>query len=253
MEKQPLVIKDMLKEMLKASENRLLNEIDKRLYEMKMEIAGVSERVAKLETVSGEIEVLKREIRELKMQSTQPSETINLQSEVLSLRNKFLQQENFAVACDLRIDGVPYTNNALFQIMCSNLNIAAPHTRAIYRIKRKNNKSSAPTIIVKLMTPFDKNFILRTVSIYRRNNKDLLRLFLLNFDANNSFYINESLSQTNYKIFNTAFKMKREKRLSSVFTIRGIVHVTINQTDQPIRIECLEQLNGLFRHDGIEQ
>lgn len=267
-------INKQIKQLLKESEGSLLHQLEvklcEKITEMRLEIEHLTERIQKLEheanqtktTLQNKVEELKNDIANVSEKAfninTQPSETFNLQSEFLSFRKKLLQQENFAVACDLRIDGVPYTNgenlNVLFSTMCSNLNIATPNIRAIYRIKRKyNNKSSAPTIIVKLMTPFDKNFILRTVSNYRRSNKDLLRIFLFNFEANNPFYVNESLSETNYKIFNSAFKMKREKLLSSVFTTRGIVHVTINQGDQPIRIEYLEQLNSLFRHDGSGQ
>lgn len=271
LDKQSLDIKEQIRELLQESEKRLLHQLEnklcEKLNEMRLYIDDVRERVDKLER---EVEKNKTEIEtniiDLKKDiavvmekqlntNTVSGETVELKSEVIYLRNKILQQENFAVACDLRIDGVPYVNNedlyAIFNIMCTNLNIVTPAARPIYRIKTKNS-SSAPTIIIKLMTPFDKKFILKTVSAYRRKNKDLLRIYLLNFDANNPFYINESLSQSNYRIFNKAWKRKRDKIFSNVYTVSGIVHVIKNETDQPIRILCEDELNQFFRRDGDE-
>lgn len=266
MEKQTAEIQQKLQELFKESEDRLLSQLEKRmcekLSEMRLDLNDVCERVSKLEIEAGENKIaIENKLSELKTDvANVMTKTINvktvssedIEAELATLRHKILQHENYAVASDLRIDGIPYYKNEnlfnIFTTMCSNLNIETPNVRALYRLKNKKI-SPSPTILVKLASPYEKNFMLKTVSNYRRKNKDLLRLYLLNFDANNPFYINENLSQENYKIFNRALKMKKERTLCSVFTIRGIVHVLQNEADQPIRIECIDQLTEFFRND----
>lgn len=271
LEKQTVEIHTQLKELFKESEARLLNQLEKilcdKLSEIRLDIDDVRQRVTNLETEAIQQKLAtEHKISELQKEivnametannvNTVSSESVELKTEITNLRNKLSQNENLAVACDLRIDGIPYNNNEdlymIFSTMCSNLNIQTPHIKAIYRLKNKNN-SPAPTILAKMMSPYEKNFFLKTVANYRRRNKDLLRLYLINFDANNPFYVNENLSQTNYKIFNKALKMKKEQIFLSVFTMRGIVHVVKNETDQPIRIEFFDQLEKFFRENGNE-
>lgn len=264
-------IQTQLQELFKESEARLLSQLEKRLCEklseMRLDIDDVRERVTNIEKeiVQNKIEI-ETKISELHKDITNVMEKTNniktvsshdleLKSEVIQLRNKILQHENSAVACDLRIDGIPYNIKEdlydMFNILCSNLHIGTPNVRAIYRLNNKNNPL-APTILVKLSSPYEKNFIIKTVSNYRRSTKDLLRLYLINFDANNPFYVNENLSHANYKIFNQALKMKREKVFCSVFTMRGIVHVIINERDQPLRIDYIDQLQEFFRENQNE-
>lgn len=271
LEKQADEINKQLRELFEESEARLLNQLEKRfcekLSEIRVDLDDVRERVSKLEI---EVDVNKKlhenELTEIKADlaavmnkgeniNTVSGEDIELKTELTNLRRKIMQQENTAVASELRIDGIPYYDQEnpymIFCTMCSSLNIETPNVRAIYRL-RNGKKSAAPTILVKLFSPYDKNYLLKSVSNYRRRNKDLLRLFLLNFDANDPFYINENLSQTNYQIFNKALKLKRENRLVSVFTVRGIVHVMKEEADQPLRIEFINELNELFLVNDIE-
>lgn len=271
LEKQTENIQTQLQELFKESEERLLNQIEKRLCEkiseMRLDIDDVRERVTKIEKEIAQNKIeIETKISELHKDITNviektnniktvSSQDLELKSEVIHLRNKILQHENSAVASDLRIDGIPYNNKEdlyeMFNIFCANLNIGTPNVRAIYRLNNKNN-SLSPTILVKLSSPYEKNFILKTVSNYRRAKKDLLRLYLINFEANNPFFVNENLSHANYRIFNQAWKLKREKLFCSVFTMRGIVHVMKNEKDQPIRIDYIDQLQEFFRENENE-
>ncbi|XP_075167477.1 uncharacterized protein LOC142239569 [Haematobia irritans] len=47
---------------------------------------------------------------------------------------------------------------------------------------------------------------------------------MLGFNSGNPFYINEQLSQHNFKVFREARRYKNEKRLHSVYTMRGVVY-----------------------------
>lgn len=272
LERQTEDLHKQIRELLQQSEARLLDQLEKRLCEklteMRMELDGVVERVTKLESELGasitsnnnKLSELKADIANVMNKAentnTVSSDDIELKTEVNNLRFKIMQQENTAVACELRIDGIPYYDcenpYMIFCSICESLNIETPNVKAIYRLKTRSN-IIAPTILVKLSSPYEKNYVLKSISNYRRRNKDLLRLFLLNFDSNAPFYINENLSQTNYKIFNKALKMKKDGTVFSVFTVRGIVHVMKGEMDKAVRIDLINELDELFRVNQIEK
>lgn len=259
-----------LKELFLESEARLLCEIDKRMNEMKTEIGNVITRVTKLEALTSEIvndklseirlditNIIERvgEVETSSAKSNGATMSYDLQSEVGKLRLQLLQQENLAVSCDLRINGIPrYENENLFDLfhyLCQKLDIKTPNVISIYRVKSKN-PSPASTILVKLMCPFDRNVILKTISTYRRKSKDLLILNVLNFDSNEPFYVNENLTKTNYTIFNEALKLKKRNVFSTVFTLRGIVHVKEKDIDNPIPISNVAELKTFFLNHHTE-
>lgn len=141
----------------------------------------------------------------------------NLQRELAKLRAKILHHENAAVSSELRINNIPFYSNEnlheMFNFLCHQINTPPPPINSIYRLKFKNNNAIAPTILVKLTSPYEKNYFLKSVSSFRRNNKDLLRLNMLNFESNEPFYVNENLTKSNFEVFNAAIKLKKNKRL----------------------------------------
>lgn len=230
-------ITEQIKLLVKETENRLLNEIDKRFCEMREELNDVTERVTKLETVTSENIGLKNEIRNLKIQS--------------------LKHSNSAVACDLRINGIPFNTNEkldiLFDRICNILEIPTPRLQFIHRLQNRNNtrKSNSPdgVIIVRLITPFDKNFILKSLNEYQRKNNNLT-LNLLGFETNvqnQNFYINENLTNGNFKILREAVALKKRKLLHSAYSYRGLVYIKRLSTDSPFCIEDLDVLDNFFR------
>lgn len=258
-------MQNMLRDLFCESETRLLSQIDKRISEMKQDINNITERVAKLEAKTNEI--LEDKLLEINAaiinvvervkgietnldNSNGVSNSADLQTEVAKLRLKVLQHSNAAVASELRINNIPYFPNEnlhdLFNFFCEVINVPTPNITCIYRVKSKNNNLPAPTILVKLSCPYEKNYILKSVAVFRRNRRDLLRLNILNFDSDVPFYVNENLSKANYEIFNAATKLKKQKIIYTAFTLRGTVYVKKTEHDQPKLIEQIEDLT-LFR------
>ena len=128
------------------------------MCEMKKDIISVTERVSNLETVAHDLIALKDEINELKMQNH--------------------RQKNSLVASDLRINGIPCLANEnlreVFDNICCTLNINTPEVKTIFRLQNKNNKnknnSQDAVIMAKLMSPYDKNLFLKTLSGFRKSN-----------------------------------------------------------------------------------
>lgn len=226
-----------IKATVKEAEDRLLCEFEKRLCEIRGEMNRITDRVTKLETVTGEIMGIKDEIKKLKIQS--------------------LKHSNSMVACDLRISGIPFCAEedltSLFDAICRIIKISTPPVQFIHRLQNKNNKNDENSpdgvIIAKLMTPYDKNTVLKAINIYRKENKNLT-LSLLGFhphEKNQHFYIHENLTNGNYKIFRKAVALKKQKVLQSAYSFRGIVYVKRLSTDKPFCVESLEALNSFFR------
>lgn len=279
---------DFISALINKSESRLLTVIDKSMSDFRRELSKVndrvkslSDRVENIETVTGKIESMKSEIDSMKTEiesikinnNIEVIESLKIEIETLkannnlkyndsmkveieSLKSKQLKYDNLQVACDLRINGVPYEDGEnlyqLFDHLCDTLNIKTPTVKSMYRINNIRNDRYSPdaVILVNLISPFDKNYVLKNISMFRKSNKSNLLLKHIGYDSDNPFYVNENLTTYNYKIFLNALKLRKQKHLESVFTLRGLVYVKRAITDPPILIDCIDQLTQLFRENS---
>lgn len=225
-----------LKRLISESESRLSAQINERMDALSKEFDNIKERVNKLETVTCEIETMKTEMQLLKSQ--------------------IKSQQNSIVASDLRINNIPYVSNEnlyeIFQDICNTIDTPVPSINSIYRLKNSNNKlkqnSLDAVIIVKLMSPYDKNFFMKTLSDFRKRNKNFsFTLRDIGIDSASKFYVNENLTYTNYKILQSAVKLKKQNLLQAAFTLRGLVYVKISTDDKPICIWEENDLDKFFR------
>lgn len=163
------------------------------------------------------------------------------------------KQENSLVADELRVMGIPHMPNENlmlhFNNLCAGLQISGPRCKSIFRVGGSKHQTVHPdsTIIMKMESPYDKNYLLRCIQDYKKINKCNLKLNILGFDSDVNFFINENLSPTNYKIFKNALKYKKVGRLASVFTRRGIVNIKVSAGVDPTPVISESELNNLFR------
>lgn len=232
---------EQIKNMIAESKRSLLTEIEQKfnvlkdqiIKDVKREVKELNDRVAKIETANTEVEKLKSDVENLKI--------------------KCLNQENSTVASDVRITGLPFYNNenlqTIFESICSSLNTTLPLVKSIFRVKHYKNYRNVPDppIVIKFYTPFEKNYFLKTVALHRNKFKSPLRLSDAGFESDTPFYINENLTPHNYGIFKTALKLKKDKILKTVYSLRGIVYVKQNENDEPISIIFPDQLQPFFR------
>lgn len=277
LEKQTERIQKQIRELLLESESRLLNEIDKRINDMTADINKLNERVSRLEAFTTEIvddklSEMRREIMSVagtvsKVEANNSNtngvamsdEVTNLMAEVRELKIQSLRQENSVVACDLRINGIPYDEGEnlvdMFDKICRNMNISTPKLKSIYRLHNRNNTknqySSDGVIIAKMMSPYDKNFVLKNLAVFRKNHNSTLTLDMLGFTSKTIFYINENLSNSNYSILQKAIRLKKNKFLYSAYTYKGLVFIKRAANDEPICIEHIDILDR-FRPENNE-
>lgn len=259
-------------------EQRIISEVNKNLSEteanllksvnsLKSDLNLLAERVTSLEAQCAEINALRQEICLLRAHNDEVAEQISSlervaddagisKAEIRDLQIQVLKQENSLVADELRLNGIPFHKDenilALFECICSKFNLTLPNLKCIYRLQNRNNKknniSPDAVIIVKFLSPYDKNFFLKRLFEFKKRHNYTLSLNDIGFDSNMPIYINENLSNKNYKIFREAVKLKKDKCVQSAYTFRGLVYVKRNPTDEPICIVHLDTLGG-FRQN----
>lgn len=206
-------LQNLLKTMFQESEARLEKMFDAKLNDLLKDMQSINERVTKLETVVDEVK--------------------NLKGEVQTLKSQLQRQENSLIASDLRINGIPYHKEedllSVFNDICNTLQINTPMVKSIYRLQNQNNRvkgfSPDAVIIVKLYSPYDKNFILKTLTQFRQVNKTNFLLNHIGYGSNAPFYVNENLTSSNHKILLSTLKLKKSKHIFTTFTNRDLVYL----------------------------
>lgn len=228
-------IQTMIQAKFSEYKEDLLNEIDKRFNIIQSGLHDVTERVTQLETVAVEI--------------------ISMQDEIKTLKTKLKRQENNTVACDLRLNEIPFNENEdlydYFVKICATINVSVPAIKSIFRLRNQNNKnknnSKDAVIIVKMWSPYDKNFFLKSLANFRKSNKDFFFcLRHLGFQSDNKFYVNENLTSHNFNILCAAVRLKKNHHIYSAFTMRGLVYIKKTANDHVVQIDNIEHLYKLF-------
>lgn len=77
--------------MIKESESKILNTIDRQIQPISNELQSVTERINKVECVISEVNELKYELKKV--------------------HSKIAQYENIEVSCELRLNGIAYNED----------------------------------------------------------------------------------------------------------------------------------------------
>lgn len=222
--------------------DNLLSEIDKRFNTIKCGLDELNKRVTHLESVAVEFKTM--------------------QDEIKSLKTKMKRQENNTVACDLRLNEIPFSENEnlmdIFSDICNAIQVSVPAVKSIYRLQNQNNKNKTDSkdavIIVKMWSPYDKNYFLKSFASFKKLNKGFFFcLRHIGINSDNKFYVNENLTATNFNILRAAVRMKKRKYIHSAFTMRGLVYIKKTANDNLTLIDDINCLNELFPDSANHQ
>ena len=113
--------------------------------------------------------------------------------------------------------------------MCSAIDVSTPSVLAIFRMKNKvkdnaSNYIDVP-IMVRLSSPYERNFFMRSIAAFRRKNRRYLQLQDIGVRSDQPIYINENLTQLNITIMRPATKYKKDKKITAAYSNRGIVFI----------------------------
>lgn len=256
-------------------EDKIMSKIDKiqtDILNILTDINDVKARVSDLESALTELkEFTLKEITDVKsdftavndrlsiIEKARQQDSINqgiLKSDVYNFKSRIQHLENASVSTELRINGIPYSRDEnlcdIFAKICHKMNINVPAIMSIFRLQNQNNKhkqnSPNAVIIVQMMSPYDKNFFLKSLAEVRKSQNNFsLRLHDLGYNSDSVFYVNENLTRNNYIVFQNAMKLKKDKLIHGTFTMRGLVYIKQTPTAQPIQIDNIDELNGFFR------
>lgn len=237
----------------------LLGEINTRFDELKAEvlmdftqqITEVKNRVASLELKASELDKLKEEVSALNLNAG-AKEVHQLKKQVDSLSETVRIHENSVVASDLRITGIPIEPNFnlidFYTNLCSAINVNPPPVKSMFRVKHFKSYKNVPDppIVIRLHSPFDKNFLLKSTKDFKRSNNTQMCLRHVGLDSDELFYVNENLTPHNYGIFKTALGLKKKKIITNAYTIRGIVYIRKLNSEEHTKIDTIEQLKSFF-------
>lgn len=227
--------------LLEEFKTRIFDEMFKRMEEVKSDLIEIRDRVEKLETVAEDVVGMKKEIKQLK--------------------SKIQFHENSTVASDIRITGVPFDESEnenlpmIFKNLCNTINIEPLEIKSIFRVKHFTNLRNVPDppILVRLNTPYERNFFLRKCAEFKRFHKTRFCLRHVGYENDRLFFVNENLTPSNYNIFKTANGLRKNNRIKSAYTNRGIVHIKQLNSDEPVRIDDLKELDAFFRESSSDQ
>lgn len=232
---------------LEDVETKILNTLNSRIQQIENNVDNICERLNKIEEIT--VNDIYNQIRKLEERESEKEDTESIQTEIQNLKMQIRKQDNLAVSCDLRINGIPYTDterlDGLFNSICNALCTSTPPYKSIYRLK---NVRSGPdgTILVQLLTPYLKNSLLKSLSQFRKNSKTNLLLRHIGFDSDRPIHINENLTTHNFKILKAAIGMRKQNLLTSAFSRRGLIYVKSAANNELILIETIVQLNQFF-------
>lgn len=211
-----------MKGFIRESEQRLLQ----RVGELTAEIANLKSSYNDME----------------KRVAVAESECTQLRSDVNALRSQVDECQNNAILTDILLSGVPTTTNEdlgeVFTKICRTVQVNPPSIRTAFRIRKSKNGSSP--IIVKLNSPNDRSLLLRAIANFCKNNRRSLALSDIERNGNGKVFVHECLTKRNREVLQHALQLKKQKRLTSVFSLRGDVYVRTRQHSDAVKISDKE-------------
>lgn len=262
LQKQSEVIISLLSNRMAEMETRISQQIESQIAEIKNDISDINKRVTQIEVsqtnLIAENELLKTEMFHLKStisdvkaelsQSTSncKTEMNEFEVEINWLKTTLETHENRLIACDAIINGIPFSPNenlkTIFHKLCLSLEIQPPTANKIFRTRpTKDTRDSA--IILKFGSPYDKNTLLRSIAVFRKQNGRQICLREVGMDSEKPIFIRECLTRKNHYLLQAALKLKKHKQLSSVFTARGLVYVKRKQKYEAVHIDNNDDLS----------
>lgn len=160
--------------------------------------------------------------------------------------------DRLAIANELRIAKIPYNSNEnlleIFKKIAEHIQFDITNPTYIPTLRRlpvKNringDTTQTGTILAQFVAAHVKNIF---YNLYL--NKIPVKLSNIGFENNNNFHIGENLTKSNSKLFNSAYNLKKEKKVAQCFTVDGLVNVKTKSGKRPIVIYSEHDLQKLI-------
>lgn len=201
----------------------------------------------KIDALKTQLQVFNEDFAEL---DNRVNEVENSQSTILSSIQELKRKERLS---DVVITGIPYVENEnpteLYKSIANILKVnVSPFVHA-FRLKVKTRSSSKNfkkygPVLVKMSCPAERIAFFNALKNLKR--KMCLSELNCGFSSNSKLGFYESLLPEDDIIRKHAYKLRKDNKLSSVFMLKGVVHVRRSKNDLPIKIFSVQQLNTLL-------
>lgn len=216
-----------LKNLITESQNSIVQKIDLSQQSLETKLGDLSNKV------NEEVQNLKTSVEEFKQNISENISSIHgrLNSHEQRLANSEDDINRLKYACDLRLTGIPHSQNenlvSIFNTLssiigfdCSN-NAAIPFIERIpFRHKTTGIMTASPTILFHFTSIQFKQWF---YSLYL--NKMPLKGEVFGFQNVKNIILGENLTQKNANIFKLAKTMKNDNKIAQTFTQDGLVKI----------------------------
>lgn len=254
----------LLSSKMSSLEASILQKFESQVTALKSDVSHINERVLTLEqsfsatakrndSLQSEVLLIKKSVCEVQKQLSEVScqqqkQITNLETELFSAKQAIEAAANKTVATDAVLYGVPFNPDenlkTIYHRLCHTLNIMPPTLKAIIRT-RPTKSSNNSVILIKFNLPHDRNFLLKSLALYRKQCTKSLCLRDLDFPSDSPIFLRESLSKRRLEILHAALNQKKHKQLSAVFTVRGCVYVKRSVDCQAVHVDSIEDLDSV--------
>ena len=194
--------------------------------------------------INKKIEGLQQVVDNLKMSIDKRFENVSMQcvaavQKIEAIEDELLRRDK---ANELRIVGIPFIEGEnltdIFNKIASKLGYETGNPVMAPFLNRIGNIKVKPAVRAKSMF----------FGSYLKNLK--LCLADIGLQYNGRIIISENFTKANKQIFDEAYSLKRQRKVSQVFTIVGVVHIRIKQ-NKPMSIGSVADLHKIGLTIGV--
>jgi hypothetical protein len=233
-----------IKDIVRGLDRKFTDKIDnlsESVSSVKQEVAAVRQEVSNLIASQISEHTDQLAVHDTRLDAVEAS--------MRELRNTF---EAATKATDLIIKGVPMLPNDnpvkiyvdIAQVIGYD-KVSTPSANIARLGKKKPDGKFDPPLLVKFVNITDK------IEFFRRYfHHSQLNLSEIGFTTRQRIYVSENLTKQDQEVHATAMKLRYERKLASVSTSRGVVHVRRNREDRPMPVKAVSELMNLVGDAG---
>jgi len=209
-------------------------DICKRFSELTSDMQGMKNRIASLEQEMSSKDAIINELLARSSHMEQRQQAFEaFRNDVHNLGQHVSKLEENTIASNVIIRGIPIDETInlsdLFKTLCTEIKCTDITAENIYRLKnikkRNINATTDAGVIVKLKSPTEKVQLLKAAAVFRKENNCTLSLKHAGINSQTPIYINECLTQLKKHLLNAAIRLKKQRKVKAVFTLRGKVFI----------------------------
>lgn len=207
-----------------------INESEERVMQK------ISEFSAELANLKSTVKIMDDRVSALEQQRGENGEH---NKNVLTLCQHVDELENALVSTDVIMYGVPQVEEenlvSMFSQLCKSIKLSPLTIRSYFRIRKSVSSKPSP-IIFKLNSAYDRSLLFKAIADFFKSSRKSLTLHDIGINAEGKFFVHECLPKKSRELIQYATKLKRQKRLTSAFTIRGNIYVRKHPGGEAVKV-----------------